>query len=199
MAASGRIQRCVQQHAQGHDVTGLQIVLKSETVGLAVALELPVRHRRRAAARPSTGMPTKPSRRILSMVLFGRTSESPVPFMSRFDSVGLLPRRADREAARIAIIYRTFAIFSFSDACLHNAPALSQSPSVAERFIDISTSSRPAVPTVPTTVPPVQRRPYDTFARPSALPVASWPRHRVGGWRRSKDNISFSPSTTDQP
>src|SRR6187200_2069644 len=60
---------------------GPGVVLKSETVGLAVALELPLLILDIQRAGPSTGMPTKPEQADLLMVLFGRNSESPVPVL----------------------------------------------------------------------------------------------------------------------
>src|SRR3990170_133208 len=58
---------------------GPGVVLKSETVGLAVTLELPLIVVDVQRAGPSTGMPTKPEQADLLMVMFGRNSESPVP------------------------------------------------------------------------------------------------------------------------
>src|SRR4029450_672490 len=58
---------------------GPGIVLKSETVGLAVTLELPLLIVDVQRAGPATGMPTKPEQADLVMGLFGRNSESPVP------------------------------------------------------------------------------------------------------------------------
>ena len=56
---------------------GPGIVLKAETIGLAVTLELPLLILDIQRAGPSTGMPTKPEQADLLMVLFGRNSESP--------------------------------------------------------------------------------------------------------------------------
>ncbi len=50
-------------------------MLKAETVGLAVTLELPLLIINVQRAGPSTGMPTKPEQADLLMVLFGRNSE----------------------------------------------------------------------------------------------------------------------------
>ena len=61
---------------------GPGIVLKAETVGLAVALELPLLILDIQRAGPSTGMPTKPEQADLLMVLHGRNSESPVPVVA---------------------------------------------------------------------------------------------------------------------
>ena len=96
---------------------GPGIVLKSETVGLAVALELPLVIVDVQRAGPSTGMPTKPEQADLLMVMFGRNSESPVPVLAAsrpgdcFD-VAL-------EACRIALTYRT-PVYLLSDAYLAN-------------------------------------------------------------------------------
>src|SRR5258708_30130980 len=58
---------------------GPGVVLKLETVGLAVTLELPLVIIDVQRARPSTGMPTKPEQADLLMVLFGRNGEAPLP------------------------------------------------------------------------------------------------------------------------
>ena len=54
------------------------MVLKAETVGLGVTLELLLVIIDVQRAGPSTGMPTKPEQAD-SLVLYGRNSESPVP------------------------------------------------------------------------------------------------------------------------
>ena len=96
---------------------GPGIVLKSETVGLAVTLELPLVIVDVQRAGPSTGMPTKPEQADLLMVLFGRNSESPVPVVAASTPSGCFD--AAIEAARIAVKYRT-PVFLLSDAYLAN-------------------------------------------------------------------------------
>src|SRR5215471_3903379 len=83
---------------------GPGVVLKSETVGLAVALELPLVIVDVQRAGPSTGMPTKPEQGDLLMVLFGRNGESPVPVLSASSPSGCFD--AAIEACRIALKYR---------------------------------------------------------------------------------------------
>ncbi len=58
--------------------SGPGIVLKEETIGLAMQLELPLVVCDIQRAGPSTGMPTKPEQADLLGVLFGRNGESPV-------------------------------------------------------------------------------------------------------------------------
>ncbi len=61
----------------GHDrhVSGPGIALKSEAIGLAVMVELPLVVIDVQRAGPSTGMPTKTEQADLLQVLFGRNSE----------------------------------------------------------------------------------------------------------------------------
>src|SRR6188472_2877272 len=97
--------------------SGPGIVLKSETVGLAVALELPLLILDIQRAGPSTGMPTKPEQADLLMVMFGRNAESPVPVVAASTPGGCFD--AALEAARIALKYRT-PVYLLSDAYLAN-------------------------------------------------------------------------------
>src|SRR3954453_21471185 len=96
---------------------GPGVVLKSETVGLAVALELPLVIIDVQRACPSTGMPTKPEQGDLLMVLYGRNSESPVPVLASGTPGDCF--YAAIEAARIALKYRT-PVYLLSDAYLAN-------------------------------------------------------------------------------
>ena len=84
---------------------GPGIVLKQETIGLGIMLELPLLILDIQRAGPSTGMPTKPEQADLLMVLFGRNSESPVPVLAA--STPSQCFHAAIEAARIALKYRT--------------------------------------------------------------------------------------------
>ena len=84
---------------------GPGIVLKQETIGLGITLELPLLILDIQRAGPSTGMPTKPEQADLLMVLFGRNGESPVPVLAA--STPSQCFHAAIEAARIALKYRT--------------------------------------------------------------------------------------------
>src|SRR5213075_3516375 len=84
---------------------GPGIVLKAETIGLAIMLELPLVICDIQRAGPSTGMPTKPEQADLLMVLFGRNGESPVPVIAASSPSQCF--HAAIEAARIALKYRT--------------------------------------------------------------------------------------------
>jgi 2-oxoglutarate ferredoxin oxidoreductase subunit alpha len=57
--------------------------LKAETIGLAVALELPLVVIDVQRACPSTGMPTKTEAADLLTAMYGRHGESPLPIVAR--------------------------------------------------------------------------------------------------------------------
>jgi 2-oxoglutarate/2-oxoacid ferredoxin oxidoreductase subunit alpha len=172
---------------------GPGIVLKSETVGLAAALELPLVIVDVQRAGPSTGMPTKPEQADLLMVLFGRNAESPVPVLAA-SSPGNCFFMAI-EAARIALKYRT-PVFLLSDAYLANGAEPWLIPDVGE-LPDIS-------PTFTTTPPddgvflPYARDP-ETLARPWAIPGTPGLEHRIGGLEKqdSTGNVSYDPDNHD--
>src|SRR5215469_3917678 len=101
--------------------------LKSETVGLAVALELPMIVIDVQRAGPSTGMPTKTEQSDLLMALHGRHGESPLPVIAPSTSGGCFD--AAFEAASIAIKYRTPVIL-LSDTFLASSSEPWRVPSV---------------------------------------------------------------------
>src|SRR5204862_4928048 len=93
--------------------SGPGVVLKNETIGLGVTLELPLVIVDIQRAGPSTGMPTKPEQADLLNVMFGRNSESPVPVIAAATPSDCFD--AALEAARIAVKFRT-PVFLLSDA-----------------------------------------------------------------------------------
>src|SRR6266581_3384234 len=151
---------------------GPGIVLKAETVGLAIMLELPLLICDIQRAGPSTGMPTKPEQGDLLMVLFGRNSESPVPVVAARSPSDCFD--AALEACRIALKYRT-PVYLLSDAYLANGSEPWLLPDV-DSLPDISTEFR----TDPEGFEPYARDP-ETLARPWALPGTPGLEHRIGG------------------
>jgi 2-oxoglutarate ferredoxin oxidoreductase subunit alpha len=173
---------------------GPGIVLKSETVGLAVTLELPLLIVDVQRAGPSTGMPTKPEQADLLMVLFGRNSESPVPVVAASTPSGCFD--AAIEAARIAIKYRT-PVFLLSDAYLANGSEPWLIPDVAS-LPDISTTFA-TMPNDGERFLPYKRDP-STLARPWAIPGTPGLEHRIGGLEKEDEtgNVSYDPENHDR-
>src|SRR5947199_497152 len=79
--------------------------LKAETIGLALAVELPLVITDIQRAGPSTGMPTKTEQADLLMAMYGRHSESPVPILAAATPTDCFTM-AD-EAVRLAVKYMT--------------------------------------------------------------------------------------------
>ena len=173
---------------------GPGIVLKSETVGLAVTLELPLIVVDVQRAGPSTGMPTKPEQADLLMVMFGRNSESPVPVVAASTPSGCFD--AAIEAARIAVKYRT-PVFLLSDAYLANGsepwliPDVASLPSIDAGFATAPNDGEHFLP---------YRRDPATLARPWAIPGTPGLEHRIGGLEKEDEtgNVSYDPENNDR-
>ena len=172
---------------------GPGVVLKSETVGLAVTLELPLVIVDIQRAGPSTGMPTKPEQADLLMVLFGRNSESPVPVLAAATPAGCFDIAI--EAARIAVKYRT-PVFLLSDAYLANGSEPWLIPDVND-LPDISTDFA-TEPNGDGAFLPYKRDP-ETLARPWAIPGTKGLEHRIGGLEKEDEtgNVSYDPENHD--
>ncbi len=78
--------------------SGPGIDLKSETIGLAVNLELPLVIVDIQRGGPSTGLPTKTEQADLLHAMYGRHGEAPVPIVAARDA-GALLRCGDRGGA----------------------------------------------------------------------------------------------------
>jgi 2-oxoglutarate ferredoxin oxidoreductase subunit alpha len=172
---------------------GPGVVLKSETVGLAVALELPLLILDIQRAGPSTGMPTKPEQADLLMVLFGRNSESPVPVIAASTPAQCF--EAAIEAARIALKYRT-PVYLLSDAYLANGSEpwlLPDVDAIAEIDAGFTTEAPAEGEFLPYT------RDDETLARPWAIPGTPGLEHRIGGLEKQDltGNVSYDPENHD--
>ena len=170
---------------------GPGIVLKSETVGLAIALELPLVIIDVQRAGPSTGMPTKPEQADLLMVLFGRNSESPVPVLAASTPGDCF--YAAIEAARVALTYRT-PVYLLSDAYLANGAEPWQIPDVASlEPIEVEFASADGEPFLP------YKRDPETLARPWAIPGTPGLEHRIGGLEKENEtgNVSYDAENHD--
>jgi 2-oxoglutarate ferredoxin oxidoreductase subunit alpha len=169
---------------------GPGIVLKAETIGLAVTLELPLVILNIQRAGPSTGMPTKPEQGDLLMTMFGRNGESPVPVLAAATPAQCFD--AAIEAVRIALKYRT-PVYLLSDAYLANGSEPWLLPDIAD-LPDISTEFR----TDPEDFEPYARDPQ-TLARPWAVPGTPGLEHRIGGLEKADrtGNISYDPENHD--
>jgi 2-oxoglutarate ferredoxin oxidoreductase subunit alpha len=173
--------------------SGPGISLKSETIGLATALELPMLICDIQRGGPSTGMPTKPEQTDLLMVLFGRNGESPLPVVAAATPSDCF--HAAIEAVRIALKYRT-PVFLVSDAYLANGsepwllPDVSTLPDISTEFATEPNFEGEFLPFL---------RDEKTLARPWAIPGTPGLEHRIGGLEKADrtGNISYDPDNHD--
>src|SRR6059058_2691867 len=155
---------------------GPGIVLKSETIGLAVALELPLLVIDVQRAGPSTGMPTKPEQADLLNVMFGRNSDSPIPIVAPATPSECFDFAI--EAWRIALKYMTPVVY-LSDAFLATGAEPWKVPSL-EDMPDIGVENY----TDKATFQPYDRNP-ETLARKWAIPGTPGLEHRIGGLEKA--------------
>ncbi|MCX4754502.1 2-oxoacid:acceptor oxidoreductase subunit alpha [Kitasatospora purpeofusca] len=174
--------------------SGPGVALKSETIGLAVSLELPLLVVDIQRGGPSTGLPTKTEQADLLQAMFGRNGEAPVPIVAPATPAECFD--AALEAARIAVTYRT-PVFLLSDGYLANGSEPWRIPEVDEL---------PAIEPDFATGPnredgafwPYLRDPQ-TLARPWAVPGTPGLEHRIGGIEKQDGtgNISYDPANHD--
>ena len=152
--------------------SGPGMSLKTEALGLAVILELPLVIINVQRSGPSTGLPTKPEQADLLQAFYGRHGEAPIPVLAAATSSDCFDMTF--EAARIALKYMTPVIL-LSDGYLAQGsepwriPETSELPEIKVEFAKD-----------PDTFQPYKRDPQ-TLARMWAVPGIPGLEHRIGG------------------
>jgi 2-oxoglutarate/2-oxoacid ferredoxin oxidoreductase subunit alpha len=166
--------------------SGPGIALKSEALGLAVMVELPLVVIDVQRAGPSTGMPTKTEQADLLQVMFGRNSDSPVVIVAPATPAECFTFAI--EAWRLALKYMTPVVY-LSDAFLANGAEPWPIPRVAD-LPPIGIPNR----TEKAGFFPYLRDP-ETLARPWAVPGTPGLEHRIGGLEKAdiSGNVSYDP------
>ena len=166
--------------------SGPGIALKSEALGLAVMVELPLVVVDVQRSGPSTGMPTKTEQADLLQVLYGRNSDSPVPVVAPATPGECFHYAI--EAWRLALKYMTPVVY-MSDAFL----ATGAEPWKIPNFDDLPSIA------VPNRTEREGFWPYlrdeTTLARPWAVPGTPGLEHRIGGLEKAdvSGNVSYDP------
>ncbi|HUA02049.1 MAG TPA: 2-oxoacid:acceptor oxidoreductase subunit alpha [Candidatus Aquilonibacter sp.] len=166
--------------------SGPGMALKTEALGLAVAVELPLVICDIQRGGPSTGLPTKTEQADLLQALFGRNSEAPIPVLAPATPGDCFWMAL--EASRIAIKYMVPVII-LSDGYLANGaepwkiPSLADLPEIPARFETDPADFRP------------YRRDPATLARPWAIPGTPGLEHRIGGLEKQDvtGNVNYEP------
>ncbi len=172
--------------------SGPGLDLKSETIGLAINLELPLVIVDVQRGGPSTGLPTKTEQADLLHAMYGRHGEAPLPILAPQTPSDCFAVAI--EAVRLAVKYRT-PVIVLSDGYLANGAEPWRLPD-----LDSFEAIEPGFATEPNHVDDDGTRsfwPYvrdpETLARPWAPPGLPGLEHRIGGLEKAdgSGNVSY--------
>jgi len=172
--------------------SGPGLDLKSETIGLAINLELPLIIVDVQRGGPSTGLPTKTEQADLLHAMYGRHGEAPLPIIAPQNPSDCFAIAI--EAVRLAVKYRT-PVIVLSDGYLANGAEPWKLPDL-EDFETID----PAFAAEPNHIDEdgtASFWPYirdaETLARPWAPPGLPGLEHRIGGLEKAdgSGNVSY--------
>lgn len=166
--------------------SGPGIALKTEAIGLAIGVELPLVVVNVQRAGPSTGLPTKTEQSDLFQAVYGRNADAPLAVLSARSPADCFDVAI--EACKIATKYMT-PVMILSDGYISNASEPWLVPDIND-YEKQPVSFR----TDPEGFHPFLRDP-ETLARNWAVPGTPGLEHRIGGIERDYDSghISYDP------
>lgn len=168
--------------------SGPGMSLKTEALGLATMLELPLVVINVQRGGPSTGLPTKTEQADLLMAMHGRHGEAPLPVLAAsspsdcFDTVF--------EACKLAVEHMT-PVIVLSDGYIANGsepwrfPAEEELTAIHTRFLEKLADDEVLLP----------YRRNEFLARPWIKPGTKGLEHRIGGLEKQVDtgHVSYEP------
>ena len=166
--------------------SGPGISLKTEAIGLAVSVELPLIIVNSQRAGPSTGLPTRAEQSDLMQAIYGRHGEAPLVVLAPKSPSDCF--NISHKAVKIAIKYMT-PVMILSDAYLTNAsepwliPNIEKINKFPTKFSDYIENFEPFY------------RDPKTLARKWVKPGTKGMEHRIGGLEKDSlsGNISYDP------
>jgi len=169
--------------------SGPGMALKTEAMGLAVMLEIPLLIVNIQRGGPSTGLPTKTEQSDLLQAYYGRNGECPMPVISASTPSDCFA--AVYEAARIAVQHMTPVIF-LSDGYIANGAEPWRFPQKAD-LKPIEVNFKKALAEGEAKFMPYQRD--EKLVRPWSVPGTAGLEHRIGGLEKEDitGNISYDP------
>jgi 2-oxoglutarate/2-oxoacid ferredoxin oxidoreductase subunit alpha len=168
--------------------SGPGMALKTEALGLATMLEIPLVVVNVQRGGPSTGLPTKTEQADLLMAMHGRHGEAPLPVIAAtspsdcFETVF--------EACKIAVEHMTPVIF-LSDGYIANGsepwrfPCEDQIPGIKATFLEKLGADEELLP----------YKRDENLVRPWIKPGTEGLEHRIGGLEKQHEtgNVSYDP------
>jgi 2-oxoglutarate ferredoxin oxidoreductase subunit alpha len=169
--------------------SGPGMALKSEAMGLAVMLEIPLIICDIQRGGPSTGLPTKTEQSDLLQAYYGRNGECPMPVISASTPGDCF--EAIYEAVRIAVQHMTPVIF-LSDGYIANGAEPWKYPE-SKDLPPIEVKFKTELGHHEEVFQPYLRD--EKLVRPWAIPGLAGLEHRVGGLEKQNitGNVSYDP------
>ena len=174
--------------------SGPGLDLKSEALGLALSLELPLVLVDVQRGGPSTGLPTKTEQADLLAAMYGRHGEAPLPIVAAKSPADCFD--AAFEAVRLAVKYMTPVIL-LTDGYLANGaepwnlPDIDALPDISVAFASETNHGELFWPYL---------RDPETLSRPWAVPGTPGLMHRIGGLEKEdgSGNVSYEPENHEK-
>lgn len=180
-------------HLAATSTSGPGMALKTEALGLAIMLEIPLLILNIQRAGPSTGMPTKTEQADLLQAVYGRNGEAPLPVVAAHSPADCFATVF--EAIRIALQHMTPVIF-LSDGYIANGaepwrfPKAKDLPKIEVKFAEAPTDDTPYMPYARD----------EKLVRDWAIPGTKGLAHRVGGLEKEDitGNVSYDPDNHEK-
>jgi 2-oxoglutarate ferredoxin oxidoreductase subunit alpha len=167
--------------------SGPGMALKTEAMGLAMMLEIPLVIVNIQRGGPSTGLPTKTEQSDLMQAYYGRNGEAPIPIIATSTPSDCFDLAF--EAVRIALQHMTPVIL-LSDGYIANGAEPWKFPSAAD-LPTIEVKFKKALDKGEEKFLPYKRN--EKGARPWAIPGTPGLEHRIGGLEKQAEtgNVSY--------
>ena len=167
--------------------SGPGMALKTEALGLAMMLEIPLVIVNIQRGGPSTGLPTKTEQSDLMQAYYGRNGEAPIPVIAAATPSDCFEMAF--EAVRIAIEHMTPVIL-LSDGYIANGAEPWKYPTASE-LPKIEVHFKTSLDEGEEKFLPYKRN--EKLARPWAIPGTPGLEHRIGGLEKQAEtgNISY--------
>ena len=169
--------------------SGPGMALKTEAIGLATMLEIPLLIINIQRGGPSTGLPTKTEQSDLMQAYYGRNGEAPIPVLAASTPSDCFFMAF--EAVKIALQHMTPVIL-LSDGYIANGaepwkfPAAADLPAIEVKFkTSLEAGEEKFLP----------YKRDEKLARPWAVPGTPGLEHRIGGIEKQHEtgNVSYDP------
>src|SRR5580704_10698586 len=168
--------------------------LKTEAIGLATILEIPLLIIDIQRGGPSTGLPTKTEQSYLMQAMFGRHGEGPLPVIAASSPADCF--YTILEASRIAIEHMT-PVICLTDGYIANGSEPWRFPAAADlKPINATFVTEPNGPDG--TFLPYKRD--ERLVRPRVKPGTKVLMHRIGGLEKQNEtwNVNYEAKNHEQ-